>query len=279
MRRSLLTALALAVGTGLGQADVVYLTGGGRIEGEVVEQRPDGVVVEVSAGRITLPRSRIERMVVGRSALSEFRARAAALAGGDLRGWLALAAWARDNDLLTQARGAYEHVLSLDPTNAAAHHALGHVLVADRWLTLEDSYRARGLVQFEGTWVTPEERQALVAERAAYAAQRREEIEAEARIREAEARARTAEAEARRVEAEQQAVEQGGIPYPYVYGGGYGFAGYDFGFPVDVGAVPPPPPPTVVVVNDGTRHDRRRHHGRGGTKPAASSGRGLRRNR
>jgi hypothetical protein len=269
MRRFVLVLTVVLAASAFASADVIHLKGGGRIEGEVVEESADAVVVDVSAGRITLPRSRIERMVLGTSALARFRARAAALAPGDLRGWLALAAWARDNDLVTQSRGAFEHVLALDPGNATAHSALGHVLVAGRWLTLEESHRARGLVEFEGRWVAPEERQALVVERAADAARRREEMEAGARIREAEARARAAEAEARRLEAEQQPVE-GGIPYPYVFGGGYGPV-----IPVDVRPVEPPPPPPVVVIKVEPRRDRERRD-RPATRPAASSSRGIR---
>lgn len=269
MRRLLLVLTVVLATSGFARADVIHLKGGGRLECEVVEERANTVVVDVSAGRVTLPRSRIERMDMGASALARFRARAARLAGADLAGWLALAAWARENDLITQSRSALEHVLALDPANAAAHQALGHVALAGRWLTVEESNRARGLVEFEGQWVTPGERQALLAERADDAARRREEMEADARIREAEARARTAEAEARRLEAEQQPVE-GGIPYPFVFGGGFGPV-----VPVVVRPVEPPSPPAVVIRVEPRREADRRV--RQATRPAASSSRGIRR--
>jgi hypothetical protein len=268
MRRLVLVLAVVLATSGLAWADVIHLQGGGRIDGEVVEERADAVVIEVSAGRITLPRARIDRMVLGTSALARFRARAAALAPGDVRGWLALAAWARDNDLLTQSRGALEHVLAVDPSNAAAHSALGHVLVGGQWLTVDESHRARGLVEFEGGWVSPQERQALVAERAAEAALRREQIEADARIREAEARARAAEAEARRIEAEQPV--EGGIPYPWVLGGG----GFGPVVPVDLRPLEPLPPPPVVVVKVEPRRERERRD-RSSPRPAASSSRGV----
>lgn len=270
MRRVLFVLTVVLAAPFPASPDVIHLKGGGRFEGEVVDERAEAVVVEVSAGRITIPRSRIERMVLGTSALGRYRARAAQLAGGDVRGWLALAAWARDNDLLTQARAAYEHVLALDPGNAVAHAALGHVPVDGRWVTLEESYRARGLVEFEGSWVSPQERQAMLAERAAEAARRLEEMEAEARIREAEARARAAEAEARRLEAQQQPVEAG-IPYPWLFGGGYGPV-----VPVDVGPVAPLPPPTVVVVTPQESGDRHRDKDRRESRPARSSSRAVR---
>lgn len=202
-------------------ADEVFLRGGGSIHGEVVQRTAESVVMEVGPGRMTLPMSRVDRIVAATSDLTLYRDRAARLAAADVAGWLALARWAEDRELLTQAREAYEHVVVVDPTNAAANAALGRVRLAGRWVTAEESYRARGYVPFEGGWVTPEERSAALADRAA---------EARARAREAEARARTAEADARRAEAEAQEVGSG-IPYPYVFGGGgiYGGAYGVFG--------------------------------------------------
>jgi hypothetical protein len=270
MRRVLVLGMAVALAPGLALADVVFLHGGGRVEGEVVEQRPDRVVIDVPAGRISLPRTRIERMVVGSSSLAEYRARAARLAGRDIEGWLALAAWARDKELVTQSRGAYEHVLTLEPANATAHQALGHVFLAGRWITADEAYRAQGYVRFEGTWVRPEERQALIEERADDAAERRARIEADARLREAEARARTAEAEARRAEADAslaaEAADDGGIPYPFVFGGGFGGV-----VPVEVEPVEPPPPPPVVIIRE-TRPQRDGGHRRGGNSGQRSGG-------
>jgi hypothetical protein len=72
----------------------------------------------------------------------------------------------------------------------------------------EESYQARGLVLFEGNWVTPADRDGVRRERREIEAERRartERAEAEVRVREAEARAQAAEAEARRAEAERAA--------------------------------------------------------------------------
>jgi len=200
-------------------ADQVFLRGGGSIHGEVVRRTESSVVMEVGPGRMTLPMSRVDRIVATTSDLSIYRERAARLAPGDLAGWLGLARWADGRDLLTQAREAYERIVAVDPENAAANAALGRVRLAGRWVTAEESYRARGYVELDGGWVTPEERSAVLAERAAEARARELTAEAAARAREAEARARTAEADARRAEAQAQG-SYSGIPYPYVYGGG-----------------------------------------------------------
>ncbi len=204
----------LALSPSLAHADSVFLKGGGQINGEVVEQRADAVVVEVGPGRITLPMRSVARVVSNRTDLGLYHTRAAALAARDVAGWLSLAAWAHSRELATQAREAYERVLAVDPLNADAHLALGHV-------------RMGGLVEFEGTWMSPDERQMRVAEQAAMAQERQAIREADARAREAEARAREAAARADAAEADARQARtaqagEGGIPYPWVFGPSYG---------------------------------------------------------
>lgn len=199
--------------------DQIVLKGGARLDGVVVERREASVVIEVAPGRVTIPASRIDRIIEGGSLLASYRERAASLSPTDVNGWLALAQWAQERELLTQAHQAFEHVVSLDPANTSAQRALGRVLLNGDWVSAEESYRARGYVQYEGRWLTLAERDEAVREAAASAAARRERVEVEARAREAEAAARIAEAEARRAEAEAQGGYglSDGIPYPWIF--------------------------------------------------------------
>jgi hypothetical protein len=271
MKRALVVALVLL--PAVAGADDVFLTGGGRLSGVIVGRSAGSVTVDVGPGRVTLPMTRVVRIVSGTADLAVYRDRAARLAPGSLAGWLSLARWAEEHDLMTQARESYAHVLSLDPENAAAHRGLGHVWAGDRWATLEESYRARGYVLFEGSWVTPEERRALLEERMTAAAAERDRIEAEARAREADARARVAEAEARRAETDAEA--SGGIPIGmgYPYGGVYGgpFVGGIFD-PGPFVATPPPPPAVVVVVPAPPPHRDRPRHQAAAPRPGAPGG-------
>ena len=216
----------LALSPSLVSADSVFLKGGGEIKGEVVEQSADAVVLEVGPGRITLPMKNVARIVSSTTDLGLYHTRAAALAPGDVAGWLSLAAWAQRHELATQAREAYEHVLAVDPMNADAHLALGNVRMGNQWLSGADANRARGLVEFEGMWMTPEERQLRFEERATAAQERQAMREGDARAREAEARAREASARADAAEAEARQArasmaDTGGIPLG-VYGPAYG---------------------------------------------------------
>jgi hypothetical protein len=214
MKRGLVVLLIfVAVGA---LADEIYLKGGGRISGILVKRSASSVSIETGPGVITFPMSRVERIVEGSSPLAEYRQRAARLASDDATGWLSLAGWARDSGLTTQAAECYERVVRLEPANESAHRALGHVPIGGNWGTLEESNRARGLVSFEGRWMSLDERRLLLEERANEAAERRAATESAARAKEAEARARLAEAEAKRAEADRAATDSQG------YGSGWG---------------------------------------------------------
>lgn len=219
--RRAVTAILAALANAPTLADEVILRGGGVLRGVVVERTEARVVVETGPGRVTLPMSRVERVVEGRTALEGFRERAAELPAGDADGWAALARWAAERELATQAREAWRRVLAFDPEDAEANRALGRVLLDGVWMDEAEAYRARGYVLAEGRWLTPAEHDALLRERAAEDASAREERETGLRFREAEARAR--EAEARAAEAEATAAEpvEGGIPLWWGWGGGW----------------------------------------------------------
>ena len=286
MNRALMMALVLVPAAA--GADDVFLKGGGRLSGVIVQRGPASVTLDTGPGRVTVPMSRVVRIEASTADLAVYRDRAARLAPDNVTGWLTLARWAEEHDLLTQARESYAYVLSLDPENAAAHRGMGHVWAGDRWATVDESYRARGYVQFEGSWVLPDERRAILEERAASAAAARDRIEAEARGREAEARARIAEAEARRAEqdAQQGSIPLGDYPYGGVYGGVYGGYGpydpYGVGVydPYGPGVVgPPPPPPLIVTVPvyppQRDHGSRGRHDGRSRPAPPGRAGIGA----
>jgi hypothetical protein len=220
-------------------ADEVLLKGGGKVSGRIVQRTPTSIEIEVGAGTITVPASRVKKIVEGRSALDDYHDRAGQLAATDVAGWLALGRWASDHGLATQAGEAYARVLATSPADPEANRALGRVQVDGRWMTEEEGHRARGYVQFEGEWMTPAEQQVILAERAAQAEVDRRQAESNARVKEAEARAREAEARAKEAEADAAAAQeaQEGIPLWYVWGPGPNV------WPPIVPPTPPRPPP------------------------------------
>jgi len=245
--RTALLSLSATVLAAPALPDEIFLRGGGRVSGVIVERTKDAVSIETAPGRLTLSMKRVERIVEGRSAVEEFQDRSAGLAPGDVAGWAALARWAAERDLVTHSREAWQRVLAVDPSHPEANEALGRVQLDGEWVSEGEAYRARGYVEYEGRWVTPAEHEALVRQRGAEEAAERENREAELRVREAEARAREAEARAREAEASADvSIPDGSIPIWWGWGTGLPLVpphdGHHRG-PSDPATPRPQPPP------------------------------------
>ena len=189
-------ALLVAILPTMLLADVVILKSGGRVSGRIVQRSATSVEVDVGAGTVTLALDRVERIEESRSSLDDYYDRAGRLGPKDLDGWLELGRWASSKSLSAQAGEAYHRVVAIDPANAEANLALGNVQVGGQWVSEEESYRARGYVQYEGEWMTPAQRDALVSSRRAQTDADLRQVEADARARDAEAEAQAAQAEA-----------------------------------------------------------------------------------
>jgi tetratricopeptide (TPR) repeat protein len=182
-------------------ADDIFLKGAGQVSGRIVQRTATSVEIDVGAGTVTIPLDRVERIQEGRSPLDDYHDRAGRLAPTDVQGWLRLAQFASGQGLSKQAEEAYGKVLAVAPDNAEANQGLGRVQLDGRWVTENESYRARGYVQFEGEWMMPAEQEAILRERSAQAASDRRVEEAETRAADAEAKAQAAEARAKEAEA------------------------------------------------------------------------------
>ena len=218
-------------------ADDVYLRGGGRITGEIVEQTDESVSVDIGGGSLTVKMSSVVRIEKGTSPMQEYRARAADIAAGDAEAWRELARWATGNALGSQVEDAYSHVLEIQPDDVEANRALGRVRLDGRWVSEEESYRAQGYIEFEGEWMTPAERQSILAQRQATDDEYRRANEARVQAIEAEQRAQK-----EREEAESEA-SSGGLPVygdPVYWGWGAG-PGYWSRLPVQLPATPVSP--------------------------------------
>jgi len=203
-------------------ADEVRLKGGGRITGQIVERTADSVTVDIGGGVIAASMSSVVSIDEGTSPLQEYRARAAAIPAGDAEAWRELARWAQGWTLGSQAAEAYSKVLETLPDDPEANRALGRVLLGGRWVSEEESYRAQGFVEFEGEWMRPGERQAILEER-------KTQEEAARRANEAQIQALQAEIDAEKArdaaEAEREARKFDRLPEygdPIYWGWGVG---------------------------------------------------------
>lgn len=174
MLRSACIVALLAFAASVAQADTVHLRTGGTIEG-IVTDNGETYIVEGAYGTMEIGKELVVRIDRAETPLSEHKTRAAALSPGDVPGWLLLGQWARGKGLDAPAAQDFQHVLSADPENVAAHEALGHEQHDGRWMTHDEVMTAKGYVQFEGQWMTP---QAVEARK-----QLEEEWATEARLR------------------------------------------------------------------------------------------------
>jgi hypothetical protein len=211
-------ALILLLGPGPLLADEVFLKGGGKFTGRITAQDEERITVDIGDGSIGFSMERVDHIVKGLAPLDEYDARASKLGPQDVDGWRTLAQWATSKGLSRQSRLAYDKVLAVAPDDAAARQALGFVQFEGRWLTEEESFRARGFVKYEGEWMTPAEVQ--VAQSTAAAEQAR--LDAERRAMDAEAAA--AQAQRQADEANKRALQaQDQLNNNPVYWGGFGY--------------------------------------------------------
>lgn len=152
------------------RADVVVLKDGRRIEGDVVRDTAQTVVVKTAFGELSFDRAEVESIERGLTRKQEFEQREQAAATAD--DFYALGLWAKSAKLSREARRCMERATELDRGHAKAHEYLGHVLYKGTWMTPEERDRrtrddhtsemqAKGLVEHAGEWVTPETKQRL----------------------------------------------------------------------------------------------------------------------
>ena len=207
--------LALAATPLLG--DELFLKGGGRVTGEIVQETETAVTVDIGAGNMTVPKSSVVRVERTASPLQQYRAQAASLAPDDVEGWRKLGRQAESQGLTKQAREAFAKVKAVLPDDPEANRVLGLVLHDGHWVTEKESLTARGFVWFEGEWMMPAEAQAIVADRNAREEADRQALDAQIAAEQAE----QAEREARE-EAENN-IWDGPLDQPGAwYGTGYG---------------------------------------------------------
>ncbi|MHC4606142.1 MAG: hypothetical protein ACYTAF_04325 [Planctomycetota bacterium] len=185
-------------------ADEVILKDGGMVSGIIRSQTDDAVVVEVSAGTVTLKKADVKKISKGTSKLHEYYKLAKGASSAP--GFVKVAQWAKENGLGRFFEPNMKKALDLDPNNETARRALGFTLHEGKWLTPDELRLARGYIRFEGKWMTPEERLTNIEHR----------LEMERMHFEAEVEREEAEWEARQ-ERLEQARKMSTLPFGYLH--------------------------------------------------------------
>jgi hypothetical protein len=149
----------VAGGGSVARGDRFQLTGGGQVEGRLIESNDDDkslLVIELTdGGQLKIPRSEVTR-IESRSGVEDEYKTLARSSPDTIEAHLALAEWCRERKLRDNAQQHFARILELDADHEAARAALGFRQKDGQWMTRNDVMAARGLVLYEGRYVAPQ---------------------------------------------------------------------------------------------------------------------------
>jgi hypothetical protein len=142
------------------RADVFELTGGGRLEGKLLpadDASKLNCTIELSAGgRVTIARSQVAKIDTVTDAVAEYQ-KLARTSPDTVEAHWQLAEWCREHKLRDERRQHLDRILELNPNHADARAALGFHQKDGQWMNRDDVMASRGLVLFDGKYVTPQQ--------------------------------------------------------------------------------------------------------------------------
>ncbi|MCU0725012.1 MAG: hypothetical protein MUE73_04355 [Planctomycetes bacterium] len=165
----LAAVFAVVLTAAAARADIIWLKGGGKLEGVVVADTGTQLKVRTAAGEIAVDKSKVDRIEKKATPTQEVEEKLKALDPDDAEGHFELALYCRKHGLRKQEADLYRKVLAIDDQHPGANQAVGNVEHDGRWMTPAErdrrvaeaeaaGMREKGLVEHEGRWVTPEEK-------------------------------------------------------------------------------------------------------------------------
>ncbi len=146
--------------SGFVRADVFELTGGGRLEGKLLpadDANKLHCTIELSAGgRVTISRSQVAKIETITDAVAEYQ-KLARMSPDTVDAHWKLSEWCREHKLREERRQHLDRILELNPKHANARTALGFHQKNGQWMNRDDVMASRGLVLFDGKYVTPQQ--------------------------------------------------------------------------------------------------------------------------
>lgn len=152
--RVFLSALCLiAFTSATAFADKILLTSGETIEGKILHETDDYVVIEILEpgvnGELKLQKKYIKSVEVTTEKDLEYKERLAAIDQAKAEEHYQLAVWCLENKLAEQAEKHFKRAISIDPLHEKAHLALGHRKVGDSWVEGMDNEAAEHVLSTE----------------------------------------------------------------------------------------------------------------------------------
>jgi len=155
--RSAAAVLGLAcLFASLASADEVLLKDGGKLVGKA-SRVGDDVVVTTPHGETHVKFESVQSITPGRTVWDDYAEKLKETDAKSAASLVALGDWCKDHGLAAESKTHWKAALVVDPDHADARNRLGFVRYEDKWLTLEDYYKARGFLKVGGEWISEEE--------------------------------------------------------------------------------------------------------------------------
>lgn len=116
-------------------ADTVVKRNGQKLEGEILEQDSDKVIIKTKFGTLTVPRAEVAEVTEGKTGADQFKDRWSDVDQKDTLALWELYEWCKESRLTKEGKTVLDRILLLDPDHEQARRASGFVLVDGTWLT------------------------------------------------------------------------------------------------------------------------------------------------
>lgn len=126
------TVLIVFMLASAGRADIFTLVEGGKVEGDVIEEKDETLRVRTTFGIVDIEKDRIAKREASLTPWAEYDRQKAATPK-TAAGYHALAQWCRKHGLPNEQRENLERVIKLDPNHKAARTALGYKKKDGKW--------------------------------------------------------------------------------------------------------------------------------------------------
>ena len=164
------------------RADVIHLTTGGEVRGELLNPkqtpRENYEVLTLDGIRVRFGKRQVKRVVRSQdpeALYEEYLPQMPASAAGNWK----MAEWCLKSGLLGKRTTHLEAVVRLDPDHEQARRALGYQMINGKWQKRTEYWENRGYIRHQGDWKLPQE----VARDEAQDAREAEEIEWRKRLK------------------------------------------------------------------------------------------------
>ena len=160
----LVAGLAVVAAAQKLSADTIKLEGGRTIRGQILDEKStkDKLVIKLQVGNaeVTIDRNQIQEVIIEKSSAeqyTEIKDQYEQTAEDQFK----LALWCEEHKLPKQRKLHLDKTIELDPDHTKAREKLGYVKRDGKWLTANELKEAKGLVRYNGRYVTPQEKEIL----------------------------------------------------------------------------------------------------------------------